>query len=217
MSNHRNGSYARKFTLKGLGEVEVNIPRDRKGDFQTDVLPKAKRYESAIADDLSMLFLSGTSTRSLSMISKRLLGRKISHTEISNANKELKEAVEQWRLRDLSEEKIKYIYLDGVNFKMRIEGEVQLVNVLVAIGVSLEGHRLVLGMQAGDKESAVSWREFFKDLKRRGLDGSQVQLGIMDGLAGLEKVFSEEFKQSKTQRCQVHVARNVLCKVPKKK
>ncbi len=115
-SNHRNGSYSRKFTLKGLGEVEVNIPRDRKGEYQTEVLPKAKRYESAIADDLSMLFLSGTSTRSLSMISKRLLGRKISHTEISNANKELKEAVEQWRLRDLSQEKIKYIYLDGVNF-----------------------------------------------------------------------------------------------------
>jgi len=68
----------------------------------------------------------------------------------------------------------------------------------------------------GDKESAGSWREFFKDLKRRGLDGAKVVLGVMDGLPGLEKVFKEEFPQAQVQRCQVHVARNVLAKVPQK-
>jgi len=65
-------------------------------------------------------------------------------------------------------------------------------------------------------ESASCWREFIRDLKGRGLDGSKVKLGIMDGLAGLEKVFQEEFSGAKTQRCQVHVARNVLAKVTKK-
>ena len=76
--------------------------------------------------------------------------------------------------------------------------------------------KLVLGLQAGDKESASSWREFFKDLKKRGLDAGNMLLGVMDGLPGLEKVFKEEFPKAKTQRCQVHVARNVLAKVPKK-
>ncbi len=87
---------------------------------------------------------------------------------------------------------------------------------IVAIGVTETNQRLVLGLQAGDKESASSWREFFKDLKARGLDPSKVTLGVMDGLAGLEKVFKEEFPKARVQRCQVHVARNVLAKVPKK-
>lgn len=86
----------------------------------------------------------------------------------------------------------------------------------MAIGVTTEGTKLVAGLQSGDKESATSWREFFRDLKSRGLNGSQIRLGIMDGLSGLEIVFREEFPNAKVQRCQVHVSRNVLAKVPQK-
>jgi len=142
--NHRNGSYDRRFALKGIGEVQVEVPRD------------------------------------------------------------------------LSEEPIKYLFLDGVNFDMRIDGSIEKVPVLVAIGVTEDGQKRVPGFQAGDKESASTWREFFKDLKKRGLDSARVILGVMDGLTGLEKVFKEEFPGAKVQRCQVHVARNVLAKVPRK-
>ena len=214
--NHRNGSYPRNFTLKGIGEVQVEVPRDRKGEFETQVIPRSKRYENELRQDLSLMFLTGVSTRTLSMMSERLIGRKISPTEVSNANKELIGAVEKWRTRDLSGEPIKYIFLDGVNFDMRIDGSIEKVPVLVAIGVTKTGRKLVLGFQAGDKESAPTWREFFKDLKKRGLDGNNMVLGVMDGLPGLEKVFKEEFPKAKVQRCQVHVARNVLAKVPKK-
>jgi len=215
-TNHRNGSYDRKFALKGVGEVAVKVPRDRKCQFQTQVLPRSKQYEEELARDMGMMFLAGISTRSLSMLSKRLLGRSISATEISNVNTELNESVEKWRRRDLSQEPVKYVFIDGVNFRMRIGRDVELTPVLVAIGVTETGHRLVLSLQAGDKESSTIWREFFKDLKTRGLNGSNVTLGIMDGLVGLEKVFIEEFANAKVQRCQVHVARNVLAKVPKK-
>jgi putative transposase len=214
--NDRNGSYPRNFTLKGIGEVQVEVPRDRNGEFETQVIPRSKRYENELRQDLSFMFLTGISTRSLSMISTRLIGRKISPTEVSNANKKLIDAVEKWRTRDLSGETIKYIFLDGVNFDMRIDGSIEKVPVLVAIGVTQTGQKLVLGFQAGDKESAPTWREFFKDLKKRGLDGSKMVLGVMDGLAGLETVFKEEFPKAKVQRCQVHVVRNVLAKVPKK-
>jgi len=214
--NHRNGSYGRHFTLKGIGKLAVDVPRDRKGAFKTCVIPRSKQYEEAIRQDVSMMFLTGMSTRSLSMMSKRLLGRRISATEVSNANKELVDAVERWRMRDLSREAVKYMFVDGVNFNMRLEGSIEMVPVLVAIGVVETGHRLVLGLQAGDKESAGSWREFFKDLKSRGLQGHNVVLGIMDGLPGLEKVFKEEFANAKIQRCQAHVAKNVLAKVPRK-
>jgi len=215
--NHRNGcSYARSFTLKGIGEVQARVPRDRKGEFTTQVIPRSKRYEEEIRQDLSFMFLTGISTRSLSMISERLIGRSISPTEVSNANKELIEAVDRWRNRDLSTVSIKYLIVDGVSFDMRIDGGVEKVPVLVAIGVTETGRKLVLGFQAGDKESASNWREFFKDLKGRGLNGQKVTLGIMDGLTGLESVFKEEFSNAKIQRCQVHVARNVLAKVTTK-
>ena len=215
-ANHRNGNYCRTFCIKGIGDVEVRVPRDRAGEYQTQVLPRSKRYEERLAGDLSMLYLSGVSTRTLSLLSKRLIGRRISHEEISQANGELTEAVERWRTRDLAAERIKYIYVDGVIFKMRSGRHIERVPVLVAIGVAVDGSKLVLGLQGGDKESATSWREFFRDLKVRGLDGATVQLGIMDGLPGLESVFRDEFGGAKVQRCQVHVARNVLVKAPQK-
>jgi transposase-like protein len=214
--NHRNGSYERSYTLKGIGKVDVKVPRDRKGAFKTKVIPKSQQVEEALVEDLSLMFLTGISTRSLSLISKRLLGRSLSPAKISSANQELTQAVEQWRERDLSDYRLKYLFMDGTCFKMRVAGTITTVPVLVVVGVTETGHKMVLGMQSGDKESASTWRQFFKDLKRRGLNASSIQLGIMDGLPGLEKVFKEEFTQAKIQRCQVHVARNVLCKVPKK-
>ena len=215
-SNHRNGTYERRFTMKNIGEVKVDVPRDRNGEYSTRVLPRSKQYEDCLREDLSLMFLTGINTRTLSMISRKLIGRSISPQEVSNANNHLIEAVERWRNRDLSEESIKYLFIDGVNFRMRVGNSIELVPVLVAVGVTLTGHKLVLSIQAGDKESAANWREFFKDLKRRGLKGENITLGIMDGLAGLEKVFKEEFSKAKVQRCQVHVARNVLAKVPRK-
>jgi len=194
--NHRNGSYGRGFTLKGVGEVHVDIPRDRNGEFKTSVIPRSKQYEEEVARDFSILFLAGVSTRTLSMISERLIGRRISPTEISSVNAELNTAVEAWRRRDLSQEAVKYLFIDGVHFHMRMGRSIEIIPVLVAIGVTEKGQKLVLSLQAGDKESAASWREFFKDLKSRGLDGGKVTLGMMDGLPGLETVFREEFPKA---------------------
>jgi putative transposase len=103
---------------------------------------------------------------------------------------ERKEGVVDYQPRSLlREDQISLYYTDGVNFRMRIKDGIDLVPVLVCIGVKEDGTKLVLSLQSGDKESASSWREFFRDLKKRGLDGSSVQLGIMDGLPGLDKVF----------------------------
>jgi putative transposase len=215
-TDYRNGSYCRTFCIKGIGDVEIRVPRDRDGDFQSQVLPRCQRYDQRITEDIAAMYLTGISTRSLSLLSKRLIGRALSPQEVSNASTDLKQAVVHWRNRDLSKERIKYLIIDGVSFRMRVGDTIELVPVLVAIGVREDGTRLVLSLQSGDKESATTWRQFFKDLKERGLEGSLVKLGIMDGLPGLEKVFEEEFPRARIQRCQVHVARNVLAKVPKK-
>ena len=73
-SNHRNGSYSRNFTLKGIGEVGVKVPRDRQGKYQTQIIPRSQRYENELRRDIAMMFLGGVSTRTLAMISQRLIG-----------------------------------------------------------------------------------------------------------------------------------------------
>lgn len=213
--NYRNGHYTRSLALKGIGKVSVKVPRDRKGVYKTDILEKYQRVETALKEDAAILYLMGASTRALSLISKRLLGTTISHSQISNFSSALTKSVEEWRSRTIDED-FRYLYIDGTNFKMRIGDSIELVNVLVVIGVNETGHKRVLALQAGDKESSGNWRELFKDMKSRGLDGSKVQLGIMDGLKGLESVFTSEFPKAKVQRCQVHAQRNILSKVPRK-
>ena len=253
--NYRNGYYTRSFTVKGLGELNLSIPRDRLGEFQSSLVGKYERMESSLKGDLGLLFLAGLSTRNIAMISKRLIGRRISSSEVSRVSEELQTGIEQWRTRDLSNLKIKYMFIDGVFFDMRVkdvsqesevedsgEGEpsgggtknveqvaivskeslkarrvesIEKVPMLIVVGVTESNQRLFLSIQQGDKDSATTWREIFRDLKKRGLNHTVVQLGIMDGLSGLEKVFKEEFQEAKVQRCQVHVSRNVLCKVPK--
>jgi len=118
--NHHNSSYGRGFALKGVGEVHVDIPRGRNGEFKTSVIPRSKQYKEEIALDFSILFLAGVSTRNLSMISERLIGRRISPAEISSLNKKLNDAVGAWRRRDLSQESVKYFLVDGVHFHMHM-------------------------------------------------------------------------------------------------
>lgn len=132
-TNHRNGSYKRNYTLKGIGEVRVEMPRDRKGEFKSQVIPRNKRYEDILRQEMCLMFLTGVSTRALSMISTQLIGRKISPTEASNPNKELIDAVVVWRTRDLSSEPIKYLFVGGVCLEMRIDKCIESIPVLVVI------------------------------------------------------------------------------------
>ncbi len=214
--NYRNGKYPRSYTVKNIGTLDIEVARDRLGKFESKLVNKYERYEKAIEKDIALMYLSGLSTRGISLISKSLLGRKISSSEVSKVNKELMTGIEAWRLRPLHDFKIKYLFIDGVNFDMRVDHSIEKIPMLVVIGVTEENQRVFLTIQQGDKDSASTWREIFKDCKSRGLDPARIQLGIMDGLPGLEKVFKEEFCNSRTQRCQVHVARNIICKAPRK-
>lgn len=214
--NYRNGYYYRSYTTKGIGTLKLKVPRDRLGEFSSKMISKYDRYEKKLEKDLSLMFLSGMSTRGISLISETLIGRKISASEVSHVNQELLTGIEAWRMRPLQDIKVKYFIVDGVNFSMRVKRSIEKIPMLVVIGVTEDNKRLILCIQQGDKDSSSSWREIFKDLKTRGLDHLRVRLGVMDGLIGLEKVFKEEFPNSKVQRCTVHVSRNVLTKTPKK-
>ena len=215
-ANHRNGYRSRRFTLKGVGTIDLRIPRDRDGTYQTELVPKRIQYDPAIEQDLQMLFLGGASTRTVELMSERLFGRRLSAGEVSQATKKLLEPVEAWRKRPLDSEKYLYLFVDGTYFSMRRGNEVEKQCVLVVVGVTEDRQRRVLALQAGDRESSKSWAVVFQELIQRGLDPSAVQLGVMDGLPGLEKAFKAAFRKAAVQRCQFHKAGNVLAKVRKK-
>ena len=214
--NHRNGYRSRRLTVKSLGTLELQIPRDREGTFRSAVVPERIQYDPRIEQDLQMLFLGGASTRTVELMSERSFGRTLSSGEVSQANRKLLEPVERWRNRSLAGEKYLYLFLDGTNFSMRRGNEVVKQCVLVVIGVTEDRRRQVLALQAGDKESKGAWEAVFQDMVRRGLDPATIQLGIMDGLPGLEGAFHAAFRKATVQRCQVHKAKNVLAKVRKK-
>lgn len=212
--NARNGYVDRTFAVKGVGLLEIRAPRDRSGKFISAVLPPRQRYDTRIQQDMALMHLGGMSTRTIELMSERFFGRRFSAQEVSEATATLHASVEAWRSRPL-EARYKYIFLDGTFFAVRRK-DVGREPVLVAIGVEEDGTRAVLGFQSGDKESATTWNEFLGDLLRRGLNPDAVQLGLMDGLAGLQRTFTQRFRRAKVQRCQIHKSRNVLAKIPRR-
>lgn len=212
--NSRNGYIDRNFTVKGIGTLGIRIPRDRKGRYQSCIIPPRQRYDIRIQQDMALMHLGGMSCRTISLMSERLFGRTLSAQEVSEATGKLHNEVERWRQRPL-EQPYRYLFCDGSYFAIR-RGTVNKESILVVIGVDYGGCRSVLGFQGGDKESSKTWDEFFGDLIRRGLDNERVELGIMDGLTGLEDVFKKRFPKATVQRCQIHKVRNVLAKAPKR-
>jgi len=211
--NKRNGYITRSFAFKGVGVVQLRVPRDRNGKFVSKVVPPRARYDAALERDLALLHLAGLSTRTLSLLSKNLLGMKISPQEVSNALKKIIPAAKQFLDRDLSDRPFQYLYIDGTNFKVR-RTTVALEPTLVVVGVDTTDRKSVLAMVQGNKDSRPAWEMVFSELKSRGLDSTAVKLGIMDGLPGLAAAFEEAFPQARSARCWVHKGRNVFPRVP---
>lgn len=116
-SNYRNGHHGeRAFTLKGLGNLKIRVPRDRQGKFQSKIVPRYKRGDDKFTEELQLLYLAGLSTRKAAEMSKKLFGRSFCATEVSKAARQLTEEMEKWRNRWLNGDKYIYLYIDGVNF-----------------------------------------------------------------------------------------------------
>jgi len=213
--NKRNGYRVRTFALKGVGSVQVRVPRDRGGRFESKVVPSSRRYDEALEKDLALLHLAGLSTRTLSHVSQRILGLSVSPQEVSNALKTIVPAAKAFLERDLSGRRFKYLWVDGTNFKVR-RTTVGREPTLVVIGVDESDHKSVLAMVQGDKDARSAWEMVFASMKERGFDGSAVQLGIMDGLPGLAEAFLEAFPKARVARCWVHKLRNVMTLVPRR-
>ena len=209
----RAGSYDRKLHTKA-GEVTLKIPKLRTMTFETSIIEKYKRREISVEEAMIEMYLAGVSVRRVEDITEALWGTKVSPGTISNLNKKIYEQIEKWRNRKLKGN-YPYVYLDGIWLKRSWGGEVKNVSVLVAVGVSADGFREILGLAEGAKEDKESWKQFLRYLKGRGLTG--VKLFISDKSLGLVESIADFYPDTKWQRCIVHYYRNVFTLVPRGK
>lgn len=207
---YRAGHYDRSFTTTA-GEVNLRMPKLKGVAFETAIIERYRRRETSVEEALIEMYLAGVSVRRVEDITEALWGTKVSTGTISNLNKRAYEHIEKWRNRPL-EAKYPYIYVDGIYLKRCWGGEYENASVLIAIGVTEDGYREILGAAEGLKEDLESWKNFFVWLKSRGLDG--VKLVIGDKAIGMVESIGQVFPEAKYQRCTVHFYRNVLSSVP---
>ncbi|MDU4959642.1 MAG: IS256 family transposase [Sporomusaceae bacterium] len=211
---YRSGHYDRRLTTTS-GDVTLKVPKLKGIPFETAIIERYRRRESSVEEALIEMCLAGVSVRRVEDITEALWSSKVSPSTISELNKKAYVHIEEWRSRQLQSGKYPYVYVDGIYLRRNWGGEYENVSVLVAIAVNEDGYREVLRAAEGMKEDKVSWLEFFKWLKSRGL--TDVQLIIGDKCQGMLAAASEVFPQAKYQRCTVHFYRNVFSVVPRSK
>jgi len=209
----RAGHYQRKLQTTA-GEVTVKVPKLRQLKFEAAIIERYRRRESSVEEALIEMYLAGVSVRRIEDITEALWGTRVSTGTVSNLNKKIYERIEKWRNRPIKGNH-PYVYLDGIVLKRTWGGEVRNISVLVAIGVSEDGFRQVLGVVEGAKEDKEGWSNFLRHLKKRGLKG--VRLFISDACLGLIESIHEFYPEAKWQRCVVHFYRNVFSVVPRGK
>jgi len=177
----RAGHYSRKLHAKA-GEVELKVPKLRQQKIETAIIERYRRREASVEEALIEMYLAGVSVSRVEDITQALWGTRVSSGTVSHLNQKIYKRIEEWRNRPI-EGKYPYVYLDGIVLKRSWAEEVRNVSVLVAIGVSEEGNREVLGVAEGAKEDKEGWRRFLRHLKRRGLE--EISLISSDACVGL--------------------------------
>ena len=213
--NKRNGYEQRVYALKGFGAVRVRVPVDRKRRFNSSVLPKNERIDPRLKEDMAALSLAGLSSRTLALMSKRILGFDVSHETIAKTLPLVSEQATAWLQRPI-EGQCWALLIDGSNFKVVRRGSVEKEPSLVVLGIDQYNRRSILAIEPGTRDSFQCWRSVFRSIKARGLNPEYIKIGVMDSLPGLESVFREEFPSAVTARCWFHAMSNALAKTPKR-
>ncbi len=204
--NSRNG-YSPKTVRASQGEMELKIPRDRKGEFEPQVVKKHETDVSRIADMVVSMYAKGMTVRDIQSHLEDIYGAEISPQTISNMTDRVLPVLEEWRNRIL-EEIYAMVYIDGLRYKVRDNGIIKTKTVYGVIGIDLEGNKDILGLWIGDTESAKYWLGVLTDLKNRGV--KDVLIITSDDLPGIEEAISAVYPEAAYQGCVVHVMRNSL-------
>lgn len=205
-TNARNG-HSKKTLRSDDGELPIQVPRDRKGDFEPLFVPKHQRHFDGFDDCIVSLYARGLSVREIQEHLKEIYKVEVSATLISNATEAVFEEVSAWRNRCL-DRVYPIVWFDAVAVKIRHDGKVTNRAVYIALAINMEGLKEVLGMWSSENEGAGFWLNVATELKNRGL--SDIFICCIDGLSGFSKALRAVFPESRVQRCVVHQLRNSL-------
>lgn len=209
--NSRNGYYSRDYDTK-YGKIEdIQIPRDRNGEFEQKLIEPYKRRDGWLEDMIINMYSKGVSTREIGAIIERLYGNHYSPQTVSNITDVALDEIEKWHQRPLKS-RYSVLFIDATFAPIR-RGTVMNESIYFIIGVDEHGYREVLDFFIGATESSSMWKETLSNLKARGVN--EVLLGVMDGLSGIEEAFLSVFPKADIQRCVVHIVRNTYKHVRK--
>lgn len=203
--NSRNGSYKKKVKTESLGDLALNIPRDRNSEFDPQLIPKGQRMSDKLEEAIIGMYSRGMTTSDISDQVKEVYGQDVSEGTISNVTNRITEHVKTWQNRPL--EPVYFtVWMDGIVLKVRQNGKYINKCIYLVIGLKNDGLKEVLGMWMAETESASFWMSVLTDLKARGVE--DILIACTDNLKGFTDAIKGVFPQTVTQLCIVHQIRN---------
>ncbi|MEP7170543.1 MAG: IS256 family transposase [Bacteroidota bacterium] len=203
--NSRNGTFPKTVTTENVGEVVLNIPRDRNGAFEPHIIPKGQTISSKIEDAILGMYSRGMTTSDVRNQVLEIYGLDISETTVSNITERIMESAREWQQRTL--EPVYFaVWMDGIVLKIREDSKVINKCVYIVIGLKPDGIKEVLGFWIEKTESAAFWMSVLTDLKGRGVE--DILIACTDNLKGFTQAIAAVFPQAVTQLCIVHQIRN---------
>ena len=202
--NSRNG-YSSKTVQGSMGEVEINIPRDRKGEFEPELVKKYQTDISAIEDKVIYLYSQGVSTREIQKTMQEMYGINVDDSRVSKITDKILPMIREWQERPL-QSVYAMVVLDAIHYSVREDGHVTKKAAYVVIGTDLDGMKEVLGIWLGASESSRYWLTVFNELKNRGVE--DILIASVDGLTGFVEAINTAFPKTEVQRCIIHQIRS---------
>ncbi|RFS18644.1 IS256 family transposase [Chitinophaga silvatica] len=203
--NSRNGSYKKKVKTDTLGDLALNIPRDRNSEFEPVLIPKGQRMSDKLEEAIIGMYSRGMTTSDISDQVKEIYGVDVSEGTISNVTNRITEHVKSWQNRPL-EPVYFMVWMDGIVLKVKQNGKYINKCIYLVIGLKNDGLKEVLGMWMAETESASFWMSVLTDLKARGVE--DILIACTDNLKGFTDAIKGVFPQTITQLCVVHQIRN---------
>ncbi len=202
-SNSRNGKYS-KNVRSTLGEFEIDVPRDRDGEYEPIAVKKGQKDVSSIEDQVLSMYGRGMSTRDISNHLEEIYGINASAGMISKITDKIMPIIKEWQRRPL-QSIYPIMYMDAVHFKIRSDSVIKSKAVYLAVAIDANGMKDVLGIWVGENETSKFWLTVLNDMKNRGLE--DVLISCVDGLKGFKEAIQAVFPKTELQRCIVHQVR----------
>lgn len=211
-ADYRNGTKPKKLK-SSYGEIQIDVPQDRDGDFEPKIVPKRKKDISGIEQKIISLYAKGLSTRQIASVINDIYGFEPSDGLISDITDKILPEIEEWQNRPLSEV-YPIVFIDCIHFSVRDEHIIKKLAAYIIMGINTEGYKEVLSITVGENESAKYWLGVLNSLKNRGV--KDILILCADGLTGIKESIAAAFPETEYQRCIVHQVRNTLKRVADK-